>query len=218
MDKAVFDDYVKSRYYDQMRYYDDSAIKNQKRYKQFQWILIILSAVAPVLAALIGKFPHLQISVVIVSAVVAILTTGLKTFNYQELWVTYRATYEKLKPELFYHDFAAGPYAATDIDRESLFVTRVEAILDAEHTQWPPAKKLQEDQAREQEPDAAQPHAGQPEANDQGVDKPDPAQPETPQPEVVEPDAGADEPQAAPPNAAGAGDSPEPAGADDAVG
>jgi len=135
-----------------------------------------------------------KIFVVIVSAVVAILTTGLKTFNYQELWITYRATYEKLKPEIYYHDFAAGPYTATDIDRESLFVTRVEAILGAEHSQWPPAKKLQEEQAGAQQPEAAQPEGGQAEAGDQGVDKPDPAQPD----------------------AAGGGDTPQP-GADDEV-
>jgi Protein of unknown function (DUF4231) len=200
MDKAVFDDYVKSRYYDQMKYYDDSAVKNQKKYRQFQWILIILSAITPVLVALIDKFPNLQIFVVIVSAVVAILTTGLKTFNYQELWITYRATYEKLKPEIYYHDFAAGPYAATDIDRESLFVTRVEALLGAEHTQWPPAKKLQEEQARAERPDAAQPDAGQAETDDQDG----PAQPETPQPETGEPDAGADESQVASPDNAAA--------------
>jgi Protein of unknown function (DUF4231) len=196
MDKAVFDDYVKSRYYDQMKFYDDSAVKNQKKYKQFQWILIILSAITPVLAALIDKCPQLQIFVVIVSAVVAILTTGLKTFSYQELWITYRATYEKLKPEIYYHDFAAGPYAATDIDRESLFVTRVEAILGAEHTQWPPARNLQEDQARAQQHDAAQP--------------------ETPQPETGEQDAGGGEPQAAPPDTAGTGNTTQP-DADDAA-
>jgi hypothetical protein len=194
MDKAVFDDYVKSRYYDQMKFYDDSAIKNQKKYKQFQWILIILSAITPVLVALIDKCPQLQIFVVIISAVVAILTTGLKTFSYQELWITYRATFEKLKPEIYYHNFGAGPYAATDIDRESLFVTRVEAILGAEHSQWPPAKKLQEEQAKAQQSEAAQPDEGQAEAGDQGVDKPDPAQPD----------------------AAGGGDTPRP-GADDEV-
>jgi len=148
MEKTVFDDYVKSRYYDQMNYYDRTAVKNQKRYKLFQWILIVLSAATPVLAALMDKdkFADLKILVVIISAIVAILTTGLKTFNYQELWITYRTTYEKLKPELYYYNFDIGPYAANGMDKESLFVTRVETILDAEHTQWPPAKKLQENQ------------------------------------------------------------------------
>ncbi len=48
----------------------------------------------------------------------------------------------------------------------------MEADPDAEHTQWPPVKKLQEDQARAEQPDAARPDAGQEETDDNGVDKP----------------------------------------------
>jgi len=153
MDKAAFDDYVENRYQKQMEYYSKSSSKNQKKYKQFQWILIVLSAATPVLAALSGKSIKfngvlysldLQILVIVVSAIVAILTTGLKTFGYQELWANYRSTYEKLKHEIYYYNFSVGPYSEKGINRESLFVTRVETILDAEHNQWPPAKKLQE--------------------------------------------------------------------------
>ncbi|MEP7110114.1 MAG: DUF4231 domain-containing protein [Ferruginibacter sp.] len=155
MNKAAFDKYLEDRYLKQMEFYSAASAKNQKRYKQFQWVLIILSALTPVLAALNGirmdstataPAINLNILVVIVSGIVAILTTGLKTFNYQELWINYRSTYEKLKPEIHYYNFNIGPYSATDIDKESLFVTRVEAMLDTEHTQWPPAKKLQENQ------------------------------------------------------------------------
>jgi len=157
MEKAIFEEYVENRYKDQMNYYSKSASKNQKRYKQYQWVLIILSAMTPVLAALNGKTfrmgagsftMDLQMLVVICAAIVAILTTGLKTFNYQELWVTYRATYEKLKPEIYYYEFNIGPYSATGIDKESLFVTRIEAMLDAEHTLWPPAKKMQDNNGK----------------------------------------------------------------------
>ena len=94
----------------------------------------------------IYTFPSqvLQILLVVVSSVVAILTTGLKTFQYQDLWLNYRATYEQLKPEIFYYEFNIGPYGVAGVDKESVFVSRVEAILNAEHIQWPPAKKLQE--------------------------------------------------------------------------
>ena len=155
MDKETFDKYLEDRYSKQMEYYSKTSTKNQKRYKKFQWILIVLSALTPVLAALDGiklgmsdsaPVIHLNIVVVIVSSIVAILTTGLKTFNYQELWATYRSTYEKLEPEIHYYDFNIGPYSVNGVDKESLFVTRVEAILDSEHNQWPPAKKLQENQ------------------------------------------------------------------------
>jgi hypothetical protein len=141
MDKEAFNQYLENRYQKQMDFYRSSSGKNQMKYKYFQWVLIILSALTPVLAALDWE----KIGVVIISSIVAILTTGLKTFQYQELWVNYRATYEQLKPEIHYYNFSVGPYGAAGIDKESLFVTRIEAILDKEHQGWPPAKKIRED-------------------------------------------------------------------------
>ena len=145
MDKETFSKYLEERYEGQMNYYDQASGKNQKKYKRFQWILIILSALTLVLAAFDGKLIDLQIPVVIISALVAILTTGMKTFQYQELWVNYRATHEQLKPEIFYYEFNVGPYRGEKVDKEALFISRVEAILDKEHQGWPPAKKIREE-------------------------------------------------------------------------
>ncbi len=148
MDKEAFNQYLENRYQKQMDYYSRSSGKNQMKYRNFQWILIILSAITPVLAALNWVASNMQIVVVIISAIVAILTTGLKTFQYQELWASYRATYEQLKPEIHYYNFNVGPYGVAGIDKESLFVTRVESILDKEHQGWPPAKKIREDRTQ----------------------------------------------------------------------
>lgn len=163
MDKATFEKYLQERYYDQMNYYDKKSGFYQNRYKKFQWILIILSALTPIIAAFQGSKifdmvicshslhiigENLNIIVVIISAIVAILTTGLKSFQYQELWVTYRLTQELLKPEIYYYQFNVGPYADASIDKESLFVTRVETILDKEHSSWPPAKKLKDNDGK----------------------------------------------------------------------
>jgi len=35
-----------------------------------------------------------------------------------------------------------APYNASGVDKELLFVTRVESRLDKEHIQWPPGKRL----------------------------------------------------------------------------
>jgi len=146
MNTENFKDYLDNRYYDQLNYYQKSSGKNQKKYRYFQWVLIILSASAPILAALDKEF-GLQYLVVIVTAIVAILTTGLKTFQFQELWANYRATGEQLKPEIHYYDFGVGPYGMPGVDKEALFISRVEAILDKEHQGWPPAKKLRDDRS-----------------------------------------------------------------------
>jgi hypothetical protein len=155
MEKEAFDKYLEDRYYNQLNYYDKASVRNQKNYRRFQWILIILSAMTPILAALDGKWFSLQIAVIVVSAIVAILTTGLKTFQYQELWVNYRATHEQLKPEIHYYSFGVGPYGQAGVDKESMFVSRVEAILDKEHQGWPSAKKIREDRDLGDNPPAA---------------------------------------------------------------
>jgi hypothetical protein len=152
MDQAAFDDYKENRYKKQMEYYSKVSATNQKCYKNYQWVLIIFSALTPVLAALstlpwfkeINKDVDsvIKVVLVIISSVVAILTTGLKTFQYQELWITYRSTYEQLKPEIYYYELNVPPYVATGIDKEALFVARVESILNKEHIQWPPAKEV----------------------------------------------------------------------------
>ncbi len=159
MEEAAFETYLKDRYEKQMDYYNKASARNQKRYKQFQWILIILSAITPVLAALNGlnntpskSILNLSLVVVIISSVVAILTTGLKTFNYQELWITYRLTYEKLKPEIHYYHFNVGEYGKSGIDKESLFVARIESFLNAEHAQWP-VKKLHDEAGKQSSTD-----------------------------------------------------------------
>ena len=145
MDKNAFNDYLQNRYQDQMNYYSKKAALNQKKYKQYQWVLIILSALTPVIAAFNnGDNIYLKITVVSVAAIVAILTTGLKTFNYYELWVTYRSTQELLKPEIYYYTLNVGPYGEPGADKESIFVFRVESILDKEHKSWPPMQKLNE--------------------------------------------------------------------------
>jgi hypothetical protein len=147
MDSETFKEYLEKRYYDQLNYYEKSSGRNQKKYKNFQWVLIILSALTPVLAAIDSEKLNIQYVVVIVSAIVAILTTGLKTFQYQELWANYRATCEQLKPEIHYYNFNVGPYGMQGVDKEALFISRVETILDKEHQGWPPAKKIRDDRS-----------------------------------------------------------------------
>lgn len=149
MDSTSFNEYLEKRYYDQLNYYRGSSSKNQKKYKNFQWVLIVLSALTPVLVAMDLKKYGLDIIVIIISSLVAILTTGLKTFQYQELWANYRATAEQLKPEIHYYNFNVGPYGISGVDKEALFISRVEAILDKEHQNWPPAKKISDNKSIE---------------------------------------------------------------------
>lgn len=145
MDTTEFNEYLKNRYFDQLNYYENASGKNKKKYKNFQWILIIFSTLTTILAAL-PAIPNFDLKYIVVAtaAIVTILTAGLKTFQYQELWVNYRSTIEQLKPEIYYYKFNVGDYGQEGIDKESTFVSRVEQILNKEHDVWPVSKKLRD--------------------------------------------------------------------------
>ncbi|HYV93250.1 MAG TPA: DUF4231 domain-containing protein [Chitinophagales bacterium] len=141
MDDAKFQEYLEKRYEDQMKYYDRKAADNQKKYKQWTLIVIVLSALTPVLAAIsFANWPMLtdilKVTLVLISAIVAIGTTILKTFRYQELWTTYRETGERLRSEKYLYDARIGVYSQKDLDTQALFVDQVESILSKEHSKW----------------------------------------------------------------------------------
>ena len=72
---------------------------------------------------------------VVISALVAIGTTSLKTFKYQENWINYRTTCETLRKEIYFYTAGVGEYRDID-ERESLFVERVESLISRENTMW----------------------------------------------------------------------------------
>jgi hypothetical protein len=145
MDTTEFNEYLKNRYLDQLNYYEKAAGKNKKKYKNFQWILIIFSTLTTILAAL-PDIPDFDLKYIVVAtaAIVTILTAGLKTFQYQELWVSYRSTIELLKPEIYYYKFNVNEYGQAGVDKETQFVFNVEKILNKEHDVWPVAKKIKD--------------------------------------------------------------------------
>ena len=148
MDKSTFDEYLTKRYQDQINYYEKASARNQQKYKNYQWLLILLSTLTTILAALPnGKF-ELKYIIVLTSGIVTILSTALKTFQYQELWLSYRKTIEQLKPEIYYYQLHVGDYSQPGVDRETLFVSRVEGILGKEHEAWPIFKKQEKSSAQ----------------------------------------------------------------------
>jgi hypothetical protein len=135
MENALFNEYLEKRYFNQLDYFRKASAENQKQYKNFQWILIILSTATTILAALPIEF-GLQYYVVATAGIVTILTAGLKTFQYQELWVNYRTTAEELKPQIYYYKLDIGKYGIPGTNKEALFVETIENILNKERSSW----------------------------------------------------------------------------------
>jgi len=133
MKKEDFDKYVKGRYADQIMWYDKRAQWNHRAYQVFQWCAIVLSALTPILI-IIGEGLTRWIAVGI-AALVAISTAALKTFKYQENWISYRTTCETLKKELPFYEAGIQGYEHVE-DKEALFVERVESLISRENTLW----------------------------------------------------------------------------------
>ena len=133
METEDFQKYLKERYEDQINWYDKKSIWNQKLYRYFQWSIIILAAITPVLVAI--KCETTRWLAVIIAALVAIGTSILKTFKYQENWINYRTTCETLRKEIHFYKARLGDYRDPE-DREALFVERVESLISRENTMW----------------------------------------------------------------------------------
>lgn len=151
-EQDAFSSYLKERYEDQIGWYNRKAAHNQTVYRWMQWTLIALAAVTPILIELdlkplgyvegSGSAGGIVQWATLTSAIVAILTAGLKTFKYQENWINYRTTCETLRKEIHYYDAGVGEYADAP-DREALFVDRVESLISRENTMWVSAHKAE---------------------------------------------------------------------------
>ena len=132
MEEEEFENYLKERYKPEVNWYDNKASQNKRYYQWFQWAAIIISASVP---ALVVSIPAWKWITVTLSIILAIATAALKTFKFQENWISYRTIAETLKKEKHYYDAGAIEYATAE-DKKQLFVQRVEALISRENTLW----------------------------------------------------------------------------------
>ena len=145
MEKEKFENYLKERYGDQVKWYSSKSSQHKRYYQRFQWTAIIISASLPVLVLAMPL--RLEYVTVSLSVILAITTTALKTFKFQEIWLNYRTTAETLKKEKFYYDARAMEYATAE-NKEQLFVERVEALISRENTLWMATHTKKEDKKK----------------------------------------------------------------------
>ena len=126
---------------DQMSWYGAKSGKYQRTYKRIKVVEIIAAALIPFLSALhlSDVASHLPITIGTVVALLGVLITvleGILQLNqYQQMWVTYRATSEAMKHEKFTYLARAGVYAAAS-DPRALLAERIETIGSQENSKW----------------------------------------------------------------------------------
>jgi len=133
LDKVDFEAYLKSRYFSELDYYETKSKLNKQYCQMFQIIIIIFSVMTPIFLSM--NMAILQTGAILLSGIVAITTSVLSTFKFQENWLNYRSVAESLKKEKSFYDSKNCDYTVTD-DPEKLFIFKVENLISKEHNTW----------------------------------------------------------------------------------
>src|SRR3712207_2536375 len=115
----------------QLDWYDRKSGENQRRYKQIKVAQLVLAGSIPVFA-LVGDIWGRWVTAIL-GASVAILEGLQQLGQYNNLWVSYRATAEQLKHEKYLFLAKSGPYhGLEEQDALRLVAERVEEQVSTE--------------------------------------------------------------------------------------
>lgn len=139
-----------ARLEDQLGWYDKKSDDNQKRYKQIKVTQLVLAGAIPVFSLVFQTWGNFVTA--ILGASVVILEGLQQLGQYNNLWVSYRATAEQLKHERYLFLAHSGPYRGLkEEDALSLLAERVEEQVSTEHAKWVSERRQQAEQQGQQE-------------------------------------------------------------------
>jgi phospholipase/lecithinase/hemolysin len=116
---------------DQIDWYDRKSRYNQRWFKALKVCQIVTAALIPVAAT--GSIDDWIVGAA--GASIVVLESLQQLQQYQQNWITYRATCERLKHEQFLYLAGAGPYASAPAP-QALLAERVEGLVSQEHAAW----------------------------------------------------------------------------------
>lgn len=120
---------------DQLHWYDGKSTCCQKKYKWLKFVQMAMAVSIPLLSHLDPAIAKWATS--IAGALIAVLEAIQHMNQYSMLWVTYRATAERLKHEKYLFLSAAGPYKGqAEPERLIALAERVEEHVSTEHANW----------------------------------------------------------------------------------
>jgi len=131
MKQIDIDEYLNDRVLSHIDYCEDVAYSYRSKYYLIEWVLIIVASLTPMFVILNFSFARdnwAQWIPVVSSAIVAILTGGLKTFRYEENWRKYSDLAESLKKEKYQFMTGSGVYRSSE-NPETVFIDAVETLL-----------------------------------------------------------------------------------------
>jgi len=126
---------------DQIRWYDQKSLANQRWYKRLKIAAIVAAAMIPFAAGF-----ELPTWVAGGLGVCIVILEGLQGLNqYQQNWINYRSTCEALRHEKYLYLAKAGSYRKTE-HPDALFAERAESLISQEHAKWVSVREQQDDE------------------------------------------------------------------------
>ena len=120
---------------DQLQWYDNKSTHCHRWYKWTRLTQICLAVAVPVLSHLDPIYAKWLTA--LAGGLIAVLEGVQHLHQYSLLWITYRATTERLKSEKFLFLSGAGPYRGQSaMQRLIILAERVEEHVSTEHTNW----------------------------------------------------------------------------------
>jgi len=116
---------------EQISWYDRKSQSDQRVYKAMKICQIVTAAAMPFAASISAPIWVAGGG----GALIVVIEGVQQLMQYQQNWITYRATCERLKHEKFLYLSHAGPYAAA-VDPDVLLAERVESLVSQEHAAW----------------------------------------------------------------------------------
>jgi Protein of unknown function (DUF4231) len=119
---------------DQSTWYGKKARSNRSIYVAFKIVQIVMAASIPVVSVAVAGDVQRWTSAIL-GALIGIIEAILQLGQYQQNWLTYRATREALRREDLLHSAKAGPYSGQP-DPDGVYVQRADTIMSGESAKW----------------------------------------------------------------------------------
>jgi hypothetical protein len=125
-------DPIMTRLEEQIDWYDRKSISSKRIYKRIKVTEILAAALIPFISGL--SVPHGTVIAGGLGVVITVLEGLIHLNQYQQNWISYRATCEALRHEKYVYLGGAPPYDGPGA--HVLLVQRVESLVSQEHSKW----------------------------------------------------------------------------------
>jgi hypothetical protein len=119
---------------EQSDWYGKKARSSRSIYIALKIVQIVMAASIPVVSVSVGGDVQRWTNAIL-GALIGIIEAILQLGQYQQNWLTYRATREALRREDFLYSAKAGPYSG-QADPGGVYAERADTIMSGESAKW----------------------------------------------------------------------------------